>query len=66
MKKTLILSAALVLSASVAMAQSGTFQVKANLKNFGDTVIVYKGRDAKNDTVWQRRTSLLILRPWIR
>lgn len=55
MKKTLILSAALVLSASVAMAQSGTFQVKANLKNFGDTVIVYKGRDAKNDTVLAKK-----------
>ena len=36
MKKSMILSAALLLSATVAMAQSGTFQVKANLKNFGD------------------------------
>lgn len=51
MKKSLILSAALLLSASAAMALSGTFQVKANLKNFGDTVIVYKGRDSKADTV---------------
>ena len=51
MKKNLILSAILLLSASAAMAQSGTFQVKANLKNFGDTVIVYKGRGVKSDTV---------------
>ena len=51
MKKSLILSAALLLSASAAMAQGSTFQVKANLKNFGDTVIVYKGRDSKADTV---------------
>lgn len=51
MKKNLILSAALLLSASAAMAQSGTFQVKANLKNFGDSVIVYKGRGVKMDTV---------------
>ncbi len=51
MKKNLLLSAALMLSASAAMAQSGTFQVKANLKNMGDTVIAYKGRNAKNDTV---------------
>ena len=51
MKKSMILSAALLLSATVAMAQSGTFQVKANLKNFGDTVIVYKGRNVKKDTV---------------
>ena len=51
MKKSMILSAALLLSATVAMAQSGTFQVKANLKNFGDTVIVYKGRNIKIDTV---------------
>ena len=51
MKKNLLLTAALMLSASAAMAQSGTFQVKANLKNMGDTVIAYKGRNAKNDTV---------------
>lgn len=53
MKKSLILGAALVLSASAAMAlsDSGNFQVKGNLKNFGDTVIVYKGRGVKMDTV---------------
>lgn len=51
MKKNLILSAALLLSASAAMAQSGTFQVKANLKNFGDTVLVFKSRKEKMDTV---------------
>jgi len=51
MKKSLFLSAALMLSASAAMAQSGTFQVKANLKNFGDTAVIYKGRNEKNDTV---------------
>ena len=51
MKKKMILSAALLLSASAAMAQSGTFQVKANLKNFGDTVLVFKSRKEKMDTV---------------
>lgn len=51
MKTKMILSAALLLCASAAMAQSGTFTVKANLKNMGDTVIAYKGRNAKNDTV---------------
>ena len=51
MNKNLILTAALMLSASGAMAQSGTFQLKANLKNFGDTVLVWKGRGAKMDTV---------------
>ena len=43
MKKNLILSAALLLSASAAMAQSESFQLKANLKNLGDTVIAVKG-----------------------
>ena len=51
MNKNLILTAALLLSASGAMAQSGTFQVKANLKNFGDTVLVFKSRKEKMDTV---------------
>ena len=51
MNKNLILTAALMLSASGAMAQSGTFQLKANLKNIGDTVLVWKGRGAKMDTV---------------
>lgn len=51
MKKNLILSAALLLSATAAMAQSGTFTLKANLKNFGDTVIVFKNRGVKNDTI---------------
>ena len=51
MKKNLILSAAFVLSASAAMAQSGTFQMKGNLKNFGDSIIVYKGRGVKMDTI---------------
>ena len=51
MNKNLILAAALMLSSSGAMAQSGTFQLKANLKNFGDTVLVWKGRGAKMDTV---------------
>lgn len=49
--KKMILSAALVLASSAAMAQSGTFQLKANLKNMGDTVIVYKGRGEKRDTI---------------
>ena len=43
MNKNLILAVALMLSSSGAMAQSGTFQLKANLKNFGDTVLVWKG-----------------------
>ena len=51
MKKNLILTAALMLSATAAMAQSGTFELKANLKNFGDTVIVWKGRREKMDTI---------------
>lgn len=42
--KKMILSAALVLASTAAMAQSGTFQLKANLKNMGDTIIVYKER----------------------
>ncbi len=55
MRKSLILSAALVLSASTAMAQSGTFQLKGNLKNFGDTVIVFKGQGVKMDTVMVKK-----------
>lgn len=51
MNKNLILAAALMLSSSGAMAQSGTFELKANLKNFGDTVIVWKGRREKMDTI---------------
>lgn len=51
MNKNLILTAALMLSATAAMAQSGTFELKANLKNFGDTVIVWKGRREKMDTI---------------
>ena len=51
MKKNLILTAALMLSATAAMAQSGTIELKANLKNFGDTVIVWKGRREKMDTI---------------
>ena len=51
MKKNLILTAVLMLSATAAMAQSGTFELKANLKNFGDTVIVWKGRREKMDTI---------------
>ena len=51
MKKNLILTAALMLSATAAMAQSGTFELKANLKNFGDTVIVWKGKREKMDTI---------------
>lgn len=37
--KKMILSAAFVLASTAAMAQSGTFQLKANLKNMGDTII---------------------------
>lgn len=51
MKRQLFLSAALLLSASAAMAQSGTFSLKANIKNLGDTIIVYKGRGEKRDTI---------------
>lgn len=64
MKKNLILSAALLLSATAAMAQSGTFTLKANLKNFGDTVIVFKNRGVKNDTVLVKRISSLIQPLW--
>ena len=51
MKKQLFLSAALLLSASAAMAQSGTFSLKGNFKDFGDTIVVYKGRGEKRDTL---------------
>ena len=51
MKKQIIASAAFLLTSSVAMAQSGTFQLKANLKNLGDTIIVHKGRGEKRDTI---------------
>ena len=50
MKKNLILSAALLLSASAAMAQDGVFQVKANLKSIGDTLIAMKSR-TEMDTI---------------
>lgn len=61
--KKMILSTALVLASTAAMAQSGTFQLKANLKNMGDTIIVYKGRGEKRDTILVKRISLLILLP---
>ena len=52
MKNFLFLSAALMLSMSSALAQNNSFSVKANLKNFSnDTILVYKGRGAKMDTL---------------
>ena len=48
--KKMILSAALVLASTAAMAQKSNFQVKVDLKNFAtDSVIVFKGRDVKMD-----------------
>ena len=42
--KTAILSAALMLASTVAMAQKSNFQLKVDLKNFNsDSVLVYKG-----------------------
>lgn len=50
--KTAILSAALMLASTVAMAQKSNFQLKVDLKNFNsDSVLVYKGRNVKIDTV---------------
>ncbi len=60
MTKTMILSAAMMLSSVAAMAQSGTFQLKADLKNFSkDTVVVWKGRSAKQDTVLLKKGKLV-------
>ena len=50
--KTAILSAALMLASTVAMAQTSNFKLKVDLKNFtSDSVLVYKGRNVKMDTV---------------
>lgn len=50
--KNLILTAALTIASSAAMAQKANFQVSVNLKNFAaDTVLVYPGRNAKMDTL---------------
>lgn len=50
--KNLILTAALTIASSAAMAQKANFQVSANLKNFAaDTVLVYSGRNVKMDTL---------------
>ena len=50
--KKMIFTAALVLASTAAMAQKSNFQVKVDLKNFStDSVIVYKGRSEKMDTI---------------
>ncbi len=50
--KKMIFTAALVLASTAAMAQKSNFQVKVDLKNFAaDSVIVFKGRDVKMDTI---------------
>ena len=50
--KKMIFTAALVLASTAAMAQKSNFQVKGELKNFsGDTILVYKGRGVKMDTI---------------
>lgn len=55
MKKSLVLSAALMLLSMSAMAQKApkaNFQLKADVQNFAkDTVLVYKGRGVKMDTL---------------
>lgn len=60
--KKMILSAALVLVSTAAMAQKSNFQVKVDLKNFAaDSVIVFKGHDVKMDTILVKMVSLPIL-----
>lgn len=50
--KKMIFTAALVLASTAAMAQKSNFQVKGELKNFSsDTILVYKGRGVKMDTI---------------
>lgn len=36
------------------MAQDSVFQLEADLSNFGDTLLIYRGRDAKTDTVLKK------------
>ena len=53
--KKMILSAALVMASAAAMAQKANFQLKAEMENFAtDTVLVYKGRDVKMDTLMSK------------
>ena len=53
--KKMILSAALVMASAAAMAQKANFQLKVDMKNFAtDTVLVYKGRQAKMDTLMSK------------
>ena len=53
--KKMIVSAALVMASAAAMAQKANFQLKAEMKNFAtDTVLVYKGRDVKMDTLMSK------------
>lgn len=60
--KKMIFTAALVLASTAAMAQKSNFQVKVDLKNFAtDSVIVFKGRDVKMDTILVKMVSLPIL-----
>ena len=57
--KKMIFTAALVLASTAAMAQKSNFQVKGELKNFSsDTILVYKGRGVKMDTILVKKDNL--------
>lgn len=62
MKKSLVLSTALMLLSMSAMAQKApkaNFQLKAEMQNFSnDTVLVYKGRGVKMDTLLMKNNKL--------
>ena len=57
-KKHLMLGSLLAVAGlsfcNCAMAQDSVFQLEADLNNFGDTLLVYRGRDAKTDTVLKK------------
>ncbi len=56
MTKKIVLSAVLAMAGMTAMAQKANFQVKVNMKNFSsDTVLVYKGRSVKLDTLLSKK-----------
>lgn len=57
-KKHLMLGSLLAVAGlsfcNCALAQNDVFQLEADLDNFGDTLLVYRGRDAKTDTVLKK------------
>lgn len=53
--KKMLLSAALAMTVGAAVAQdASTFRLQAEVKNLGDTLIVYKGRGEARDTILAR------------